>query len=104
MKHYKAIITGGTLFPDCEILEQDRVTFAATFMEAAMQSAFYYVCQDGIDAARQPYSINFYSDELLFAKINITTWQDFARVYADFELTAVPSDKTIFLRRMCVAD
>ena len=32
------------------------------------------------------------------------TFQEFARVYADYELTAVPSDKTIFLRRMCVAD
>lgn len=104
MKHYKAVITGGPLFPDCEILEQDRVAFAATFMEAAMQHAFYLVCQDGIDAARQPYSINFYSDGMLFARINITTWQEFARVYADYELISIPSYKSIFLRRMCVAD
>ncbi len=104
MKHYTAIITGGTLSPECEILEQDRVAFAATFMEAAMQHAFYCICQDGIDAQRQPYTISFYSDNVLFARINISTWQEFARVYADYELTAVPTDKTIFLRRMCVAD
>lgn len=104
MKNYKAIITGGTLSPDCVMIEQERVAFAATFMEAAMQEAFYWICRDGIDAERQPYSISFYSDGVLFARINITTWQEFARVYADYELAAIPQDKSIFLRRMCVAD
>ena len=103
MKHYTAIITGEKLSPNCEILEQDRVAFAATFMEAAMQHALRWICDIGI-VAQQPYTISFYSDGVLFARINITAWQEFARVYADYELTAVPSDKTIFLRRMCVAD
>ncbi len=103
MKHYKAIITGGSLSSDCEILEQDRGAFAAPFMNAAMQHAFYLVCQDGIDAERRPYSIGFYSNGVLFARINITTWQEFARVYADYELITA-TNKSIFLRRMCVAD
>ena len=104
MKHYKAIITGGTLSPDCEILEQQRVSFAASVMKAAMQHAFYYVCQDGIEAEQYPYSIDYYADGMLFARINIRTWQEFARIYADFELVTIPAHKSIFLRRMCVAD
>ena len=73
-------------------------------MDAAMQHAFYCICQDGINAERQPYSISFYSDGVLFARIDINTWHEFARVYADYELTSIPTDKAIFLRRMCVAD
>lgn len=102
MKHYKAVITGGTLSPNCVIIEQERVVFAATFMKAAMQEAFYWICRDGIDAQQHPYSISFYSDGVLFARIDITTWQEFAPIYADYELTAIPANKSIFLRRMCV--
>lgn len=107
MKHYKAIITGGTLAPQAVILEQDREAYAAVFMENAMQQAFMCVCEDGIEAERNPYTINFYVNDTIFATIDIKVWQNTYHdesIWADYVLTTKPRSLSMIVRRMNIAE
>lgn len=103
MKHYKAVIYGGTLPLDTPIIiEQDRVSFGATFMHTAIQTAFYEVCRDGIDAERIPYFIRFYADNDMFATLWFIVQHDGSAIFSDLWLET--TQKEIFLRHMIIAE
>ena len=104
MKQYRALVSGGSQLAESPlILEQQRACLSAQFVHSAVQWAFYYAAEDGVDAERNPYQVELWVNDQHIATITLDVWQELSRVYAQVRI-ARRDGKSMVLRTMTIQD